>query len=82
MLSSGFEDGGDVLGEPELVEGLDDVVARDGLLGLLLRDLVRLGADEGDELDAAFYEDVTSLLGKRDAGPAGEDLADYFLDGG
>ena len=82
MLGSGFENCRNVIREPELVERLDDVVAGNRLLGLLLRDLVRLRADEGDKLDAAFYEDVASFLGEGDAGRSRQDLADYFLDGG
>ncbi len=42
MLRSSLEDSRDVVGESELVERLDDVIASDRLLGLLLRDLVRL----------------------------------------
>jgi hypothetical protein len=67
MLRRGFQHGRDVVGETKLVEGLDDVVAGDRLLGLLLRDLVRLRADEGNKLDAALYEDISSFLGERDA---------------
>ena len=82
MLSSRLEDGGDVVAEAERVEGLGDVVADDGLLGLLLRDLVGLGRDEGDELDAALDQQVARLLGEVNAGGGREDLGDDLLDGG
>lgn len=67
MLCSCLQDGGDVVGEAQLLQRLGDVVAGDRLLGLLLRDLIRLGRDECDELDTAFYEQVPSLFGEGDA---------------
>ena len=82
MLRSSLHDRRNVILKAKLVERLDDVVTRNRLLGLLLRDLVRLRADEGDKLDAAFYEDVASFLGEGDAGRPRQDLADYLLDGG
>ena len=71
-----------IIREAELVKRLDDVVARDGLLRFLLRDLVRLRAYEGDKLDAAFYEDIAGFLGERDAGRRRQDFTDDLLDGG
>jgi hypothetical protein len=82
MFRGGFQYGGDVIREAELIERLDDVVAGDRLLGLFLRDFVRLRADEGDKLNAAFDEDVSSFLGECDAWRTRQDLADYLLDGG
>lgn len=81
VLLRGLEDGGDVVGGAELLEGLCDVVAGDCLLGLLLGDLVGLGGDEGDELDAALDEQVPGVLGEGDAGRGRQDLGDYLLDG-
>lgn len=66
MLSRSLENRRHVLGEAQYLECLGDVVACDGLLSLLIRYLVRLGRDKGDELDTAFYEQVSSLLGVRD----------------
>lgn len=80
VLRRRLDDGGDVLGEAELLQGLGDVVAGDGLLGLLLRDLVGLGRDERDELDAALDQQVAGLLGEGDAVGGREDLGDDLLD--
>ncbi|KAL1843912.1 hypothetical protein VTJ49DRAFT_6855 [Mycothermus thermophilus] len=71
VLSRRLEDGADIIREAQLFQGLDDVVAGDGLLGLLLRDLVGLGADERDELDATLYEYVARFLGEGDPGRPG-----------
>jgi len=51
-----------------------------GLLGFLLGDLVGFRGDESDELDATFYEEITSIFCKGEV--VGEDLLDDFLDGG
>lgn len=80
VLRRGLQDGRDVLGETELLQRLGDVIAGDGLLGLLLGDLVRLGRDERDELDAALDQQVPCLLGERDAVGGREDLGDDLLD--
>ena len=56
------------------------MVAGNRLLGLLLGDLVGLGGDEGDELDAALYEEVAGLFGEDAAARGGEDLGDDLLD--
>lgn len=82
MLRSGLEDGGDVVGEAEGLEGLCDVVAGDGLFGLLLGDVVGLAGDEGDELDAALDEEVTGFFGEGHAVGGREDLGDNLLDRG
>ena len=62
---------------------------RNRLLGLLLRDLVRFARDQGDELDAAFDEELARVAGERHGaiglgreGGCEEDLGDDFLDGG
>lgn len=80
VFGGGLEDGGNVVGEAERLEGLGDVVAGDGLLGLLLGNLVGLGRDKCDKLDAAFYEQVTSFFGKGDAVGGGQDLGYDLLD--
>ena len=61
---------------------------RDGLFRLTFRNLVRLGGDEGDELDAAVDEEVAGVAGEGDGGfrrggggGCGEDFRDYLLDG-
>jgi hypothetical protein len=80
MFGGSLQDGGHVVGKPELVQCLDDMIARNRLFGLLLGNLIRLGTNESDELHAAFNKNIASLLGKRDAGRPGEDLTDYLLD--
>ena len=60
------------------------MLRRDGLLGLALRNLVGFGGDEGDEFDAAVYEEVAGVAREGDAGfgiVGGEDFGDDFLDG-
>ena len=54
VVCSYLEDGGDVGAEVEFLERLLDVLAGYRLLGVLFGDLVGLGGDESDELDAAF----------------------------
>lgn len=77
-----------VLRETELLEGLGDVLAGDGLLGVLLGDLVGFGGDHGDELDAALDQEVAGLLGEGHGlaafvgGLGSEDFVDDLLDGG
>ena len=70
-----------VLGEAELAQGLVDVVRRDGLLGLPFRDLVGLGRDERDELDAAVDQQVARVLAEDEPGLVAQDLRDDLLDG-
>jgi hypothetical protein len=62
VLLRGFNDSCDVVREAELLESLCDVVASNGLLGLLFGDLVGLGGDEGDEFNAALDQQVAGLL--------------------
>lgn len=80
MLRRRLQHGRHVVRKAQLLQRLGDVVAGDGLLGLLLGDLVGLGGDEGDELDAALYEEVAGLLGEDAATRGGEDLGDDLLD--
>jgi hypothetical protein len=72
----------DVLGEAQLAQGLVNVLGGDGLLGLVLCDLVGLGGDQRDELDAAVDEQVARVLAKGQARFVAQDLADDLLDGG
>lgn len=62
MFSSGFEDRWNVISETKLIERLDDVIACNGFLGFLFRDVVRLRADKGNKFNAAFNENVTGFL--------------------
>jgi hypothetical protein len=43
-----------ILPESQFLQRFRDVLARDGLFGVFLGDLVGFGGDHGDELDAAF----------------------------
>lgn len=62
VFGSSLQNGRNVIGEAERLQSLGNVVARYGLLRFLLGDIVCLRRDESDELDTAFYEQVTSLL--------------------
>lgn len=82
MLCGSLIDCLDVVCEAQLVEGFDDVVASNGLLCFLLRNLVCLGRYQCDELNAALNEKVPSLFGKGYSILWREDLCDNLLDGG
>lgn len=62
------------------------MLARDGLLRVLLRDVVGFGGDHGDELDAALDQQVAGLLGEGHGlrvfvgGFGREDFVDDLLD--
>lgn len=64
VLRSRLQHGRDVVGETESLERLRDVITGDGLLRLLLGDLVRLRRDERDELDAEIDEEIPCFLGE------------------
>lgn len=81
VFISRFDDGGDVISKTKLIKGLRDMIARNGLLGVLLRDIVGLGGDKGDEFDTALDEKVTRFLGKVDSHRGRQDLAHYLLNG-
>ena len=54
----------------------------DGLLGFALCYVVRFGGYEGDEFDAAVYEQIPGISRESNAGfgiVCGEDFCDYFL---
>ena len=53
-----FEDGWNVVAKIQFLQGSLDVFARYGLFGVFFGDLVGLGGDEGDELYAAFNEEI------------------------
>lgn len=62
VFRSSLQDGRDVVREPELIQGLGDVITCDGLFGFFLAYLVCLGGDQCYKLDATFYEQVTSFF--------------------
>jgi hypothetical protein len=76
-----FEDGWNVVAKIQFLQGSLDVFARYGLFGVFFGDLVGLGGDKGDELNAAFYQEVARIFGKCHARLAGEDVLDDLLDG-
>jgi hypothetical protein len=76
-----FEDGWNVVAKIQFLQGSLDVFACYGLFGVFFGDLVGLGGDEGDELNAAFYQEVARIFGKCHARLAGEDVLDDLLDG-
>jgi hypothetical protein len=56
------------------------VVAGNGFLGILLRDLIGFRGNKRNEFHAAFNEEVPGFPGEDAAAGCGEDLADDFLD--
>lgn len=70
-----------VRGKAQVFECARDVIAGNGLFGLLFRKIVSLGRDEGNEFDAAFDEQIACVARKGDAGAGWEDFGDNFLDG-
>lgn len=68
------KDIGDVIGETEIAQRSFDVLAGYGLLRFLFADVVGFRGDQRDELDAAFHEQVSGVLGESLAGRCGEDL--------
>lgn len=65
---------GDVIGEPQVAQRSLDVFAGNSLLCFLFADVVRLGGNQSDELDAALHKQVAGVLGEGLAGGGGEDL--------
>lgn len=51
-----------------------------GLLRLLFGNLVGFGGYQGDELDAAFDQQVARIFGKSNSVVVGKDLIDDLLD--
>lgn len=82
VFCSSFHDGRDIVRESKLLERLGDVVTCNCLFCFLLRDLICLRGDEGDELDAALYKKVPGLSGKCYAALCWENLTDNLLDSG
>lgn len=70
-----------VVAKVELLQRCLDMFACYCLFGVLFRDFVGLGRDEGDELDAAFYEQVARVFCKRHARLAGQNVLDNLLHG-
>lgn len=71
---------GNVVWISKLLQGGGDMLARNGLFGLLFRDLVRLTRDESDEFDAAFYEEVARVFSEADTGVVVQDFGDDLAD--
>lgn len=71
---------GNVIAEPEIPERLLHMFTGDGLLGLLLTDIVCFGRDQSDKLDAALHQEVARILGEGLAGARWENLRDNLLD--
>lgn len=57
-----------ILGEAQLLQCLIDMLCCDGFFGLALRNLVGLGGNEGDELDAAIDEKIAGVAGEGNGG--------------
>jgi len=74
-----LEDGGHVVAKVEFLERCFDVLACNRLLRVLFGNLVGFGRDEGDELDAAFNQEIARVFGKSHAGLAGQDILDNLL---
>lgn len=58
---------GHVFAKVQLLQRCLDVLARYCLLCVLFGDLIGLGGDERDELDAALYEQVPGIFRERHA---------------
>ena len=56
------------------------MLACDSLLGFFFADVVRLGRDQSDELNAAFHEQIARILGEGLAHAGREDFGDDLLD--
>lgn len=54
--------------------------ACDCFLGFFFADVIGFGGNQGDELDAAFHEQVASIFGEGLAGRGRQDLSDDLLD--
>ena len=80
VLSGRIQDCRDIVGKAQLLERLGNVITGNRLFGLLLRDLVCLGRDEGDEFDTAIYENISRFLGESHTTRGWQDLADDLLD--
>lgn len=81
VLRGNLRDVANVVRVAQLPQGRNDVLAGDGLLGLALGDLVGLGREQGDELDATFDQEVARILGEGQAAVAAEDFGYNLPDG-
>lgn len=53
---------GDIITEAEIPQCLLHMFTSDGLLGLLLADIVCFGGDQSDEFNTAFHKQVARIL--------------------
>ena len=72
---------GNVVSKPKFCERFLDVIHRYCLLCLFFGDIVGLGRDQGDELDAAFNEEVSGISGEDLTIGMGKDFCNDLLDG-
>ena len=70
----------DIVCKAKIPECFLNVFACDGLLSFLFADIVGLGRDQGDELDAAFHQQIARILGEGLAHAGREDLGNDLLD--
>ena len=72
---------GNVVGKPKFRECFLDVIHSYCLLCFLFGDIISLGRDQGDELDAAFNEEISCISGKDLTIRWGKDFCNDLLDG-
>jgi hypothetical protein len=72
---------GNVVGKSKLCECFLNVIHRYRLLCLFFRDIVGLGRDQGDELDAALNEEISCISGKDLTIRGRKDFRNDLLDG-
>lgn len=54
----------DVIAESEITQSPLHMLTGDSLLRFLLANVVGLGGDQGDKLDAAFHEEIARVFGE------------------
>lgn len=70
----------DVIAETKITQSPLHVFTGDSLLRFLFADVVGFRGDQGDELDAAFHEEIARVFREGLPGGRREDLCDDFLD--
>ena len=70
---------GYVIGKTQISQRSFNVLAGNGLLRFFFTDVVGLGGDQSDKLNAAFHKQVAGVFRERLAGGGGKDLRDYLL---
>lgn len=70
-----------VVGKPKFRECFLDVIHSYCLLCFLFGDIIGLGRDQGDELDAAFNEEIPCISGEDLTIRWGKDFCNDLLDG-